>query len=862
MGCDILCCGDFNFELCINKSRETLAKAIMNSHSYKPPPQAADSPALATVPSTLGRKPSRRVAARSIAVCFEALEQRRFFSVASLPNIPVTTDPGVQQQPSLVVDPLDSRHVVIAYMDHSLVQIGYAGVGIADSRDGGKTWAQSSIPLPGGFDQGAANPMAKFDEEGHLFVSFSAVTFLGPKAPLSDPNGGDPNTGALYRTYGLTSTNGIFIARSDDGGATFSPAVAISSNVYDGKTKVPFDIKPDIAIDTFQTLPDGQANPHFGSIYAIWSRFYPAGEFPGESSSPGNNGSSGGSALQIAVSTDGGKSFSLRLPEPTKKHPHPAPVSVIHDSYYTGIGPGEGLGAANWGHLAVGPEGDVYAAYYDFGAFEVVHSTDAAQSFTVADQNAHPPKLTVFDPSNGTADTAAPDHLFRTQAVRNIVVDPNQPGTIYVAEGITGQDAQGTELDSGDIYFARSTDYGGTWDTSFKVAGRKSNALNDDNQGKQATGAAEDLLGRQFFAKLAIDSNGNLAAIWDDTRRDPANKQIDVFGTVSTDGGQNFTPDFRITNTTFDAANGAFTTPAGDTNYLGDFSGLAIADGNVYAAWTDTRTGNQDIFFATYPLTATPSAPNDRFEPNDDSPGATDLGIIGIPRHLPKLAIVADDVDVYQFSALATGTIKIDVNQVRRGLRLEAELLDDSGANLLASATNVLDANGTVIGKQIRFPSVANHLYTLRITSHDDRSTEYSLDLQALTENLGAPVHRNIAGSLTPGDQEYYLVTAAASGSLSVRLAVGDGFAGDLRIRLEDADTQEPFASGSQSATIPVNKGQRVLIRVSASRRLQRHRFVRVQTEQSRHIQRRQRQAGSISRGQWSIAGGDGRCEQ
>src|SRR5207253_11505168 len=103
-------------------------------------------------------------------------------------NTPITTDPGVQQMPSVAVDPLDSQHVVIAYMDYSLVSTGYAGLGVAVSHDNGTTWQHSSVPLPAGFDQGAANPIAHFDDQGHVFVSFMAVTFLGPKAPLTNPN--------------------------------------------------------------------------------------------------------------------------------------------------------------------------------------------------------------------------------------------------------------------------------------------------------------------------------------------------------------------------------------------------------------------------------------------------------------------------------------------------------------------------------------------------------------------------------------------------------------------------------------------------------------------------------------------------
>ncbi len=39
--------------------------------------------------------------------------------------------------PSVAVNPLDPQHVVIAYMDYSLVDTGYAGIGVAVSTTAG-----------------------------------------------------------------------------------------------------------------------------------------------------------------------------------------------------------------------------------------------------------------------------------------------------------------------------------------------------------------------------------------------------------------------------------------------------------------------------------------------------------------------------------------------------------------------------------------------------------------------------------------------------------------------------------------------------------------------------------------------------
>ena len=61
--------------------------------------------------------------------------------------------------PTIAVNPLDANHLVIAYMDYSLVDTGYAGIGVAISRDGGDTWQRSSVPIPSPFNQGAAQPI-------------------------------------------------------------------------------------------------------------------------------------------------------------------------------------------------------------------------------------------------------------------------------------------------------------------------------------------------------------------------------------------------------------------------------------------------------------------------------------------------------------------------------------------------------------------------------------------------------------------------------------------------------------------------------------------------------------------------------
>ena len=428
----------------------------------------------------------RATTPRHFAYSLEALERRRLLSQTVPLNVQVTSDPGVQQQPSLVVDPRDPQHVVIAYMDRSLVTTGYSGIGVSVSDDGGKTWSKSPIPLPAGFDQGAATPIAKFDDQGHLYVSFMAATFLGSSKPaLTNPD-------AAERTDGFESNNGIFVVRSDDDGLTWGTPVAVASNLYDGKDPVLFDTVPDLAIDSFRNLPNGKANPNYGAMYESWTQLYPAGQFPGDSAS------SGGGAIMFAISTNGGQSWQLRL-QPQAGTGVPVTVIGPNDPFFTGEAP-PGLTGQTDAQISVGPEGDVYVAYYMFGTFAVIHSSDAGRSFSSINQQTSsgvPFNVGIYmgsataATSNGGPDGAGgPTNDFRTLPLRDIVADPTRPGTLYVAEVISTPNTNGAVLDYGDIFFARSTDYGVTWTSSFDVGGKPAAVLNDDNGGQITTGAS------------------------------------------------------------------------------------------------------------------------------------------------------------------------------------------------------------------------------------------------------------------------------------------------------------------------------------------------------------------------------------
>jgi hypothetical protein len=715
-------------------------------------------------------------------------------------NRAITTDAGVQQMPSIAVNPLDSDHLVIAYMDYSLPTAdaglegeGYAGIGVAVSHNAGDTWEHTSIPLPENFDQGAANPIAKFDDQGHVFVSFMAATFLGETPPLTNPDFWNPEQGRSDRSLGMQANNGVFVARSDDGGLTWNQPVAVVSHLYEGED-VFFEIIPDLAIDTFPNLPNGQPNPNYGNMYVAWSRLYPVGQFPGH---PEING---GIDIMIAVSRDGGQSWETKLQENDG-----ILATVIEDPENTSGLPG--LGVLDQARLAIGPEGEIYLSNFGGGDFTVHVSRDGGASFDgpVRETEQRIVFGTGFQ-TNVNAD-GLPNNRFRTSVMRAIVPDPVRAGQVYAVEPILVLDAVGNQVDGADVFFGRSLDYGESWQTTFAVGPNTASVLNDDNDGQLATGAPDDVISGQAMARPTVDAQGNIGVMWYDTRRDPADHLLDVFGTISTDGGQTFSPNFRITDVSFDADQGSFTNATGaEEFYLGDFIGLAMANNAAYAAWTDTRNGNQDIFFASYSIDPAPEPLNDRFEPNDTPELDTTPTILGrvVQRLVPKLAVSPGDEDWFLVKAAATGEFIASALFASETTvapnALQVELWDQTATTLLATGTQLVDEQDSVIGHEVRFPSNAGEAFLVRVvgaeTGGSPESVSYSLRLQSLTADLGTRAFAGVDGSLPPGGVAVYQVSAAAAGSIQLQLTGGDNVEGDLNLQVVDPQTFGVLVSG------------------------------------------------------------------
>lgn len=773
--------------------------------------------ALGAVTKMKRRQRGHALPKKSRRARFELLEPRHLLAAA---NLAVTTNADVQQMPSVAVDPLDPKHVVVAYMDYSLLDAAdnpatptneahdhpYAGIGVATSRDGGASWSYSSVPLPAGFNQGAANSTVKFDNidhdamapgvQNHVFVSFMAATFAGDLPSLTNPDGGAP------RALGFEASNGIFVSVSKNGGENWEQPVCASGvpNVYDGVHRVPFDIIPGMEIDNSPT------SPRHGTIYVSWSRYFPAGLFPGMPESTGgvevyiSSSTNGGSEWTVKTAQDNGTEFS------TLKHP-------LND----GAVP-EGLGYPNWARPSVGPEGDVYVGQFLATFFSVSHSDDGGDSFFVPDLESPIGQPFGIGPVQVQSSfSLRPENQFRTQPSRAIVADPAHPGVVYVADAVSSSDSASKVVDRADIVFTFSTDYGKTWHEPIVV--------NDDNGHLHPSGLADDVTADQLMVRLSVGPDGKIGLNWLDSRRDSARESFDVFGAIgeySEDGAGkasvSFGKNFRVSTESFDPANGRFTNALGQPDfYFGDSIGMALTviagTPVMYSAWTDTRAGNQNIYFSRMDVAPYPAALNDRFESNNSPSTATVVGPDPVfNSYLPKLNLAAGDEDWFAITP-PTGQLSVFADALQSGSDLRLTLYDATGTQVIGEGSPQSSTGGAV-GPQIANAKVeAGKTYLVRVHPvGESNEIPYSLTLNTLTANLGEVVHQTVDVNLATGDEAYYLVKATVTGALEATVNAASGS------RVELVDLQNPthvLASSSGTngtARALVDAGQQLLV--------------------------------------------------
>jgi len=160
-----------------------------------------------------------------------------------------------------------------------------------------------------------------------------------------------------------------------------------------------------------------------------------------------------------------------------------------------------------------------------------------------------------------------------------LAVDPSQGpfhDRIYIVWG-------GIEKNKG-TYISHSTDEGETWSAPLQI--------NDDKESKEAS---------RRNPMIAVNKDGVVGVSWLDTRNDPDNKCYNLYFSASSDGGNTFLPNVRVSSEKScpDLPGNKVPKPGSDVFDAGkrwpsggDYHGLtASSDGLFHVFWSDSRNG-------------------------------------------------------------------------------------------------------------------------------------------------------------------------------------------------------------------------------------------------------------------------------
>lgn len=250
-----------------------------------------------------------------------------------------------------------------------------------------------------------------------------------------------------------------------------------------------------------------------------------------------------------------------------------------------------GSGSGNFGDIAIGPHGQVAVA------FQTPSGSVGPSTIEVA-MNSSGSTSGSFTLAAGTVATqvggfrAIPAQPSRTVDAEVGLAYDNSSGSHRGRLHMVYTDAPSTTSNDLNIFTRFSDNDGATWSSALRV-----NMDSGTNS--------------QFFSKIALDpTSGNIAVVWYDCRNSPANNRVELWGTVSVNGGVSFFPEVKI------SAGSTSGVGMGGGNELGDYIGLDFYNGVFHPAWADDSNstgdnpdGTNNLDYCTAAVTLVPATP-------------------------------------------------------------------------------------------------------------------------------------------------------------------------------------------------------------------------------------------------------------
>ena len=223
----------------------------------------------------------------------------------------------------------------------------------------------------------------------------------------------------------------------------------------------------------------------------------------------------------------------------------------------------------------VGPQGEVYVAYWDFGTgVRMIRSLNGGTTRTTHNIAN---RLDTW----GTQDGSRFPGNFRVPPMNYIAVDPNN-GTIYCV-WFDRTNMAGSNHNV-DLYMSKSVNQGTSWSAPVVIinGGTGGNGNND-----------------QFWPWLEVDNNSRIHLTWFDGRNTVQNDSssnvncfFDNYYAISNDGGATWSQT-RLSPSPWNGFNDGLNR---SQQFLGDYNALAQAGNKAWPVYMDSRLGDPDIY--------------------------------------------------------------------------------------------------------------------------------------------------------------------------------------------------------------------------------------------------------------------------
>ena len=501
------------------------------------------------------------------------------------------TDPDLQgrgqanNEPSISVDPFEPRQLVAS--DNNYIR-GDGTCGSYFSQDGGRTWANTTIP--NGFTVGTSFAREYWQAGGDTSVAWDTRGNAYESCQLF--NRGTPATGNPDQ-----SSTFVLFRATQNGGASWN---------FTGRYSVPFLFDPQGTSGALQdkalmAIDDNVRSPYRDRIYVTWTAF----------------AADGTAYIYEVHSSDYGETFSS-----------PVLVSASMPTCTNSFGVATTLSTCNENQFSdpfIGPDGSLYVAWNNFNNqptkgdnnnYQVLlaKSTDGGQTFSAPVQVSPYYDLPDCDTYQGAgADrgrSCVPEKgsstvsVFRATNYPAGAVDPHNPNVVAVTFGsyinkdsnesngcvptgfsdtvnpiYTGVKTPGACANK--ILLSVSTDGGGTFTGT--GADPRTETLVTQSPGQRHTD--------QYWQWAAFTRDGKLAVDYYD--RQYGNDETTGSSDFSLSGSDDLAHfgQIRLTTSSMPAPT-QFEGPAGGQFY-GDYVWLTASD-KAYPIWSDTRA--QDLF--------------------------------------------------------------------------------------------------------------------------------------------------------------------------------------------------------------------------------------------------------------------------